>query len=439
MEASTILDNQVQTAENVTVWKTGTRIGFRFSFLLFGLFIFPFPLGIFPYISVVQELYEKMWRAVVPWVGNHILGITHEILRVPTGSGDTCWQWVHAFCVLSIAVLGAIIWSIIDRKRPNYRKLYRWFTIFLRYSLAAAMFGYGLDKVFPLQMPYPRLATLIQPYGEFSPMRVLWSFIGTSTPYEVFAGSVETVGGLLLIFPRTATLGAITCAAAMFQVWMLNMCYDVSVKLYSFTLLLESVFLLAPMLGRIGDLLVFQKNTTPRPEVPLFKTQKYNTIALVLQIVLGLYLFGSQFSSAHKMSTQPLGYYGAYPPLYGIWNVGDLTVDGQAKPPLITDATRWRRVVFQLPNQVAIQPMDGMIDTYTLKIDTGKKTLNITNPKDKQWQANLTYQQPSPDQLVIDGDAGGHKIHANLSHFDDSQYLLKTRGFHWVQEQSFNH
>jgi hypothetical protein len=108
------------------------------------------------------------------------------------------------------------------------------------------MFLYGLAKVIPLQMPFPYLTRLLEPYGNFSPMAVLWSSIGASTSYEIFAGCAETLGGILLLTPRTTTLGAMVCLADMIQVFMLNMTYDVPVKLFSFHLILFSLLLLAP-------------------------------------------------------------------------------------------------------------------------------------------------------------------------------------------------
>ena len=45
-------------------------------------------------------------------------------------------------------------------------------------------------------------------------------------------------------------------------------------------------------------------------------------------------------------------------PLYGIWKVDEFEVDGKARPPLITDAERWRRVVFDYPQTIGIQFMN---------------------------------------------------------------------------------
>ena len=77
-----------------------------------------------------------------------------------------------------------------------------------------------------------------------------------SPAYQVFTGVVEVVGGLLLIAPRTAILGAMICLASMTQVFVLNMTYDVGVKILSFQLALMSLFLLAPDLPAVMNALV---------------------------------------------------------------------------------------------------------------------------------------------------------------------------------------
>src|SRR5208282_4219864 len=120
----------------------------------------------------------------------------------------------------------------LDRRRENYFSLYKWFRLFIRFSLASQMLSYGWAKAIPLQMPFPSLVKLLEPYGNFSPMGVLWSSVGSSQAYEIFAGCAEMLGGILLLVPRTTMLGALVCLAATTQVFMLNMAYDVPVKLF---------------------------------------------------------------------------------------------------------------------------------------------------------------------------------------------------------------
>lgn len=56
-------------AEVQPAWGSAQRIGFRFIFSYIVLFIFPFPFGAFPGSPMPFQAYQKMWRVIVPWVG----------------------------------------------------------------------------------------------------------------------------------------------------------------------------------------------------------------------------------------------------------------------------------------------------------------------------------------------------------------------------------
>ena len=60
------------------------------------------------------------------------------------------------------------------------------------------------------------------------------------------------------------------------------------------------------------------------------------------------------------------------PPLYGIWNVDEMRVDGEIRSPLLTDYGRWRRVIFQSPAFVSFERMDDTFSRLRGQIDTGK-------------------------------------------------------------------
>src|SRR5437899_1852931 len=95
-----------------------------------------------------------------------------------------------------------------------------------------------------------------------------------SPAYETFTGSVEMLGGILLFVPRLSTLGALVSAAAMTNVFILNMCYDVPVKIYSFQLLAMSVLLLMPELRRLADIFVFNRAAEPSTYPALFARRR---------------------------------------------------------------------------------------------------------------------------------------------------------------------
>src|SRR5579863_10719535 len=263
-------------------WSLTCRVALRFCFVYFGLYcvatqILP---GIFPVPNVDVPDVATLWpmRPIVLWTAAHILRVTHPLVYEDTGSGDRTFDWVLLFCLLVVATAATGIWSVLDRKRENYVTLYKWFRLFLRFALASEMITYGLGKVIPLQMPYPYLVKLIEPLGNYSPMGILWSFIGASPAYETFTGCAEMLAGLLLIFPRTTTLGALVCLADTVQIFMLNMTYDVPVKLLSLHLILMSFFLLAPEFSRLADFFLWNRSAGPSTQPELFATRRANRI-----------------------------------------------------------------------------------------------------------------------------------------------------------------
>ena len=125
------------------------------------------------------------------------------------------------------------------------------------------MFSYGFAKVFPLQMPTVFLSRLLEPYGDFSPMGVIWYSIGAAPGYERFIGSAEVLGGLLLLLPWTSLLGALVTLGVTFGVWVVNMTYDVPVKLFAFHLVLMAIFLIAPDARRLINWFVLNRPVVP--------------------------------------------------------------------------------------------------------------------------------------------------------------------------------
>ena len=419
------------------------RIGFRFWFVYLGLYCLA--------TQIITSLFSAtqgadipdpstLWplRPVVVWTAGHIFHVAAPLsLGGNSSSGDCMFGWVLAFCLLVIAGFATGIWSFVDRGRENYAGLHNWFRLFVRFALAGQMINYGMAKVIPMQMPYPPLTRLLQPFGTFSAMGVLWTSIGAAPAYEIFAGCAEVVGGLLLIVPRTATLGALICLADMIQVFMLNMTYDVPVKLFAFHLILLSCFLLAPEFPRLAGVLFLDRATTPSRLGQLFRSVRANRIALAAQIVFGLWMVAMNAYAVWGI-WNTYGGGSKHSPLYGIWEVSVMSIDEQPRPPLLTDNSRWRRLIFDFPSQMAFQRMDDSFVYRPASINLTDKVLIIKSRSDQKWTANFTFQRPTREQLILDGRMDNHQVHMELQLRDRSTFLLVRRGFHWIQEFSFN-
>ncbi|MGA9770463.1 MAG: hypothetical protein WBV94_15600 [Blastocatellia bacterium] len=429
-----ITDKETETGPR---WHPAKRIGFRFVFTYFVLYIIPFPIEYLPFTTTLIQKYTDLWQAIVPWIGKHVLHLSYDITVFTNGSGDTTYNYVQVLCFLALSALATAIWSVLDRRRPGYERLYQWLKIYVRFSLASAMISYGTYKIIPIQMPAPFLTRLIEPYGDSSPMGLLWTFIGASKGFEIFTGCAEMLGGVLLIFPRTTLLGALVCFVDTTEIFILNMCYDVPVKLYSFQLLLMSIFLFAPDLKRLANLFLFNRHVEAVEFIRLFRRRWLNRGILALQILFGLYLIGSSFYQVHQQSKR-FGSLAPKPPLYGIWKVDEFSVDGQVRPPLLTDTTRWQRVIFQFPGSLTIQPMGGPNQGFTLDLNMENKKLSLGKRDNADWKAEFALEEKDAELISLSGEMDGHKTEAKLVRFDESQFLLTNRGFHWIQEYPFN-
>ncbi|WP_406003850.1 DoxX family protein [Streptomyces sp. NBC_00829] len=435
--------NRLRTgnALNSPHWSEITRVAFRFGFTYSGLYCLTTPQiflalrgGGLGHLQAAADSWAKLWsiRPVRNWVAVHVFD--KEVGERFDG-GDDLFTWVGQFCWLMGAAAVTPIWSVLDRRRTNYVTLDTWFRLAVRMCLAGQMFSYGAAKAIPLQFQLP-LAKLIEPFGNFSPMGVLWSQTGSSKTYQILLGCAEIAGGLLLILPRTATLGALLCAVELTQVFILNMTFDVPVKIHSFHLLLLSLVLLAPESARLAE--VFLSNRTvhrsPRPE--LFRTRRANRIAAAGQVAVGLWLLGSQIRNDWAFWKE----YGGgreKPALYGIWNVDEFSIDGVRNPPLTTDKQRWRRVVIDSADIVTIQRMDDSLDGHIAAIDMNGHSITLLKMADPTWKATLTLQRPADDLLTLDGEVDGNLLHLRLHRLDLDTFPLVRRGFHWVQENAY--
>ena len=426
-----------------TPWSRGARVGFRFLFAYLVLYNLPFPLG--QEVTATEwlgEAYEKGWNKVVIFLGKHVLHLSHEIAVEQTGSGDRTADFVLLGCYFVLATVTTIVWSLLDNKRAEYTKLHAGLRIYIRYALAATMISYGMFKVIKSQFPFPGPGRLVEPYGESSPMGLLWTFMGYSVPYNVFAGTSEILGGVLLFSRRTTTLGALVSAAVMSNVVMLNFSYDVPVKQYSSHLLLMAVFLAAPDLRRVFDFFVLHRATRlvtlPRS---MLRAPWVERARVGLKAV---FITTSCFASA-KMSYEGWQTRGEGAPkvaLEGLYEVESFTREGEDVPPLLTDTTRWRRMWIRGENLV-VQRMNDKKERFGCKDDAEKHTVTLTSSNTGDDGAEpakivMRYTRPDDSHLTLDGTLEKDVLTVRLRKVDDSSRPLINRGFHWINEAPFN-
>jgi len=241
-------------------------IASRFIHVYLALYCVPaILLGTLPGPSKLAEAYEKPWRLVIPWVGKHVLHLSRDITALY--AGDTTYEYVQTLCYAVLAVGAVCAWTILD-SRVKHPASANWLRVCIRAALVFTLIGYGASKLVRQQFPFPPLERMLTTFGESSPRGLLWSFMGYSYGYSAFAGALEMLAALLLCFDRTVTAGLILAFGVLSNVAMLNLNYDVQLKLFSFHLVLITAVLIAPDLRRLTDFFSIARlhRTKPIPQ-----------------------------------------------------------------------------------------------------------------------------------------------------------------------------
>lgn len=415
-------------------WPLAQRVIFRFLCAYLVLYALPDSgrLSIFSFIPGVESLYTKLWHNLCPWVAIRFFHVTGQpATYFRTGSGDTTLAYIQNLLFVIFALVIALAWSVLDRRRPNYITLHAWLRLMVRYTVAFTLFSYGFAKVFPLQFRTPNLLRLLEPYGDFSPMGALWWFMGASTAYIVFSGVCEVLGGVFLIFRRTATLGALISFAVLLNVMVLNYCYDVPVKLYSTNLVLMAAFLAAPDFRRLLDFFVFNR-ATPASDLtgPTFARRWARIAVTVFQVLFVGYALFEEVRGGWT------GYQQTYinpqrPPLYGLYDVETFTRNGKDVLPLTTEATRWRKVIIEFPGFVNVKMMNDAVRGFPAEYDPNKNVVNLN-------KSPFVWTHPDADHLILEGRLDNDDLKVRLKSMDPNKFPLLNRGYHWINEFPFN-
>jgi hypothetical protein len=429
----------------MNAWPLWQRILFRFFFVYLALQITPW--GFFgrwiPPVAWFEVVYYQGVDWLVHWSNAHVFH-TWTTLVSPNGSGDTSWAFTEMKVYLSIAAVACVVWSILDRKRPNYTRLPFWLRMSVRYYVAAAALSYGIIKLFLLQMPYPTLSQLSTPLGDLLPMRFSWLFIGYSAKYQFFSGSMETLAGLLLLYRRTITAGLLAATGAFANVVMINMAYDVPVKLYSSHLLFGCLFLLALDAPRLIKFLVLNQPTPPTKAWDLKLGRPWQTWAsgavkaylvaslLVMPLING---YKSFQSARHPPKGAPFA--------AGVYDVRRYVVNHDTIPAASGDTLRWKDVIIDNNGAGSVNTSDVVFwrryrrGYFRYRADTGHHTVAVwktsTIPRDSTFLFTMRYDVPDTTTIRFHTMIRGDSIHVELVRMP-RQFQLAENQFHWLSE-----
>jgi len=432
------------SAEPATAWPLWQRVLFRFFFVYLLIYITPWDwLSVIPGVPFLLQQYQRVVDWAVFASNDRVFHVRETLVRV-NGSGDTSYAWTQLWLYLSLAGVACLLWSVLDRRRSEYRRLLYWLRTIVRYYLAAVALSYGIIKLFALQMPFPMLSQLATPLGDLLPMRFSWLFLGYSFPYQFFSGAMETTAGLLLLNRRTVTLGLFAAMGAFLNVVMINLSYDVPVKLFSMHLLCASLFLLALDSKRLLGFLVLNKGA-PRTAAydPPFTMpwQRWGAVALKLFLLWQILLQPLKNGWTRYKAVNAPAIPG--PLARGVYDVRVFVVNGDTVAASSADSLRWRDVIIDNAGAGSVNTRDGVFwrrygrGYFRYRPDTSQKLLSVwktsTIPRDSTFLFTMRYEVPDTSTIRFHTKIRNDSIHVELVRVP-RHFQLTERQFHWVSE-----
>ena len=436
-------------------WSALRLFGFRFALVYLLVYNLPAAASWLPATSGLIARYLDMWQVAVPWVGRHLLQLHHPIDSVPNGSGDRTFDYVQVLCIAALAMLAALAWTALDRRRRQPRALSAGLRIYLRYTLALILLSQGIGKLTGARFPFPAIDRLQEPLGDSSPLALFSTFMGYSPLYTGFVGAGEALGGLLLLFRRTTTLGALLALAVAGHAAALDFSYDVPEKLLSLHLLAMAAWLLAPDARRLVDGLLLERPTRPPALAPPSPSgagsagrwttlgrpgHKPLLVGYALPAITAIIVIGAILAiTRHDLERRRELMRAPRPPLYGVWDVDELVRNGRAEPPWNGDLARWRRLIVRSPEALAVKLASGALRSFATVYGQRAVTLLSEEGAGQPTQHGiLAWSRPDPDHLVLQGTMGGDALTMKLRRIDESNVLLLTRGFHLITDEASN-
>lgn len=264
--------------------------------------------------------------------------------------------------------------STTVRPAPSWPARIGWTAhLLLRLGLALYLFVYGWSKVFLVQMGRADYGDALINFGEMSPMGLLWRMVGYSVAFQILSGVAEVLAASLLLWRRTAGVGAAVAAFDMYFVFLLNMAYDVPVKQLSLLLAVGATIAAIPYVTRFLRA-TFGSGPIPRGPLPTIFTGRPGKITNVLGPIIAVVLVvGSGVAFRLALPDVSEGHQ-----LAGVYRV----THDQAEPAgQLAEDSRWQQVAFgqwftQNGARVSIRQANGDLRRGIYR-DAGANTIEV--------------------------------------------------------------
>lgn len=418
------------------------KILFRFFFVYFLLStalwqIFEF----IPGLSAISFFINDSFVPIVTFCNDNLFHVKDKLNMNGGGSGDTSYAWAYFYTTILIAVLGTIIWTILERKPRDYKKLNWLLNNILRYYIIIFAFLYGTIKLFAQQMPEPGLSQLATQLGEYLPMRLSWMFFGYSEPYQIFSGVMEMIVAILLLYRRTISMGLLFGFGVFLNVFVLNLCFDIPVKLFSMHLMLYCLYLIVNDAPHYLNFFWNNKPTGRLTSYDLSLSKKYMRIGRIVFKTIIILVFGFfSLIECWNWEKKQAQYKEQKPIVAGIYSIKRYQKNNQPQTLNFENELQWKDFIFQKDGIGSIKTSDTL---FTQRYSRGYFTYSVM-PKNKSIVFNsltnndkilfeLKYKITTDKTIQLWGKIKHDSVFFELQN-TNKKFQLMEKQFHWISE-----
>jgi hypothetical protein len=443
-EIKTAASTKIST-QSSTEWNYYQVTALQFFFLYFLLQIFPLDWKFY------QQLFSINWLHLSYADIFNLAHYTPDFL----GVGQSFGNWI---IVAFLAAISTFIWQYLEKSRgkkiTDNDTLFYWLRTIVRYRLAIAVFAFGFLKFYSVFSPYPSLSNLNTQYGQYTDWKLFSLSLGIVPAYQSFLGLIEIFAGALLLFRKTASIGAFILTFFIGNIFFSNLAYSGGEYVYSLYLLSLATAVFAFDFLRLYRLVGLQLPTSPNTFKPVFagklKTLRIASKAIVIVVFV---LYAAQVASAYKNGGYKYPTTKGLSNASGLYNVSSFVVGKDTLAYSLTDSVRWKDVVFEKWATISIRTNKPVVlDTvkiekvvignvlktyeseesssrlyYDYTIDSVNHLLHLKN-KNLHYVSDslqLSYSRPSTKTIVLSGiNQKGDSIHVILDKVD-KKYLLQ--------------
>jgi hypothetical protein len=310
----------------------------------------------------------------------------------------------------------------------------------VRYNVAIIAFSYGIIKLFSLQMPFPNLHQLATPLGDFLPMRLSWMFLGYSTPYQAFSGIMEIIVGVLLLNRKTLTLGALMGIAVFTHVFLLNLSYDIPVKLFSMQIVICCLFLASYDWHRIVDFFFLNKSVPSGTYAEFELTKKWQRIGRIVWKVVFIVMFILlPIKEAWSMYKTETGEADVLPIKSGVYAIKTFTKNNDTISASLNDEMSWKDFIFDKGGIGSINTTDTLFKQryhrgyFSYIPDSISQVIFFRRFRETTPLFELQYKIPDDSTLNLWGQVRDDSLFFELLR-THRHFQLAEKQFHWISE-----